>query len=132
MLQTAAVYVPRLLGGVVRTPGGPARKPAARWPLLAVALDMLVPPTVLLGLLLLSAMLSVWAMTGARPPFFVLLSAGLFLAFAVVNAWWMQGRAILRPADLIGSGRYLLWKLPILFQFVTRRERKWIRTERGP
>ena len=132
MLQTAAVCVPRLLGGAFRTPGGRARKLAERWPLLAVALDMLVPPTVLLGLLLVAAMLSVWAMTGASTPFFVLLSAGLILTFAVVNAWWMQGRAILRPADLIGSGRYLLWKLPILFQFVTRRERKWIRTERGP
>lgn len=127
MIQSALRMAPRLiLAGL-----------AGRPRLLMVALDLLVPPTVLLLLILcavtavlgLSAGLGMTVLTG---PTLLLLGVGAILAIGLMAAWWRHGRAVLPARNLREIPGYVLWKLPLIAQFVTRREREWVRTERKP
>jgi hypothetical protein len=122
MLQTMARYVPRLVGAGLR----------GRGRLLAVALDLAVPPTVLLlvACALVAAALTVVA--GLQAPVLVLLAALLALGVALARAWLHEGRHVLPPASLRQVPLYIVWKLPIIAQFVTTRERQWLRTQREP
>lgn len=120
MLQVMGRFVPRLLLAGL---GGRPR-------LLVLALDLMVPPTVLLGALSLGATVIAWVIAWASLPAILLLAVNASLGVAVGVAWWARGRAILPPSSLAAMARYIVWKLPILLQFVTRRERHWIRTER--
>jgi cellulose synthase/poly-beta-1,6-N-acetylglucosamine synthase-like glycosyltransferase len=100
--------------------------------LLVVAFDQLVPPAAMLiaiagGLALLLA-----AVAGFAAPVMVLSTAILLLGAGLAGAWARHGQTLVPPAMLGESLRYLAWKIPIALQFVTRRERQWIRTERGP
>lgn len=116
MLHSMKVYVPRLLGAG----------------LLMVALDLMVPPTVLLvGLAGVATLLAV-LLAGFSAPVLMLLAAELLLAIGLLAAWHAHGRAVLPPRSLARLPAYLVWKLPILAQFATRREKQWIRTERKP
>ncbi|WP_395397394.1 glycosyltransferase family 2 protein [Novosphingobium sp. BL-8A] len=122
MLQSAQRFVPRLIGAGI----------AGRPRLLFVALDLLVPPTVLLIVLLLAVTAALALIVGLEGPTLALLATGLALALCLGAAWWRHGRAMLPLASIGRIPGYVLWKLPLLLQFVTRRERNWIRTERGP
>ncbi|WP_395334432.1 glycosyltransferase family 2 protein [Novosphingobium sp. BL-8H] len=132
MIQSATRFVPRLIAAAC----------AGRPRLAFVALDLLVPPTVLLIVLLAGATALCLATLGLATlglttldlagPTLLLLGAGLALAATLTAAWWRHGRAVLPAASLGRIPGYVLWKLPLLVQFVTRRERNWIRTERGP
>ncbi|AHE55008.1 glycosyltransferase family 2 protein [Sphingomonas sanxanigenens] len=116
MLHSMAVYVPRLL----------------RAGLLMVALDLMVPPTVLLigiaGLATFAALL----LAGFSTPVLLLIGLELMLAIGLIGAWHAHGRALLPARSLAQLPAYLLWKLPIIAQFATRRQKQWIRTERKP
>lgn len=131
MMQSAWRMVPRLLAA------GFSRRPR----LLVVALDLLVPPTVLL-LVVLSIATAAMALlagvglagVGGFPilvgPVLLLLGAGLALAIGLAVAWWRHGRSVLPASSLRDIPGYVLWKLPLIAQFFTRRERNWVRTER--
>ena len=114
MLHSMTVYVPRLL----------------RSGLLMVALDLMVPPTVLLiaitGLVTSVALL----LGGLSTPVVLLLALELLLAIGLIGAWHAHGRAVLPARSLMQLPAYLVWKLPIIAQFATRRQKQWIRTER--
>lgn len=120
MVQSARRFVPRLLAAGV----------SGRPRLAMVALDLLVPPTVLLIVMLGAVTLLSLAVAGPAGPTLLLLGSGLALALALAAAWWRHGRKALPAASLGRIPGYVLWKLPLLAQFVTRRERDWIRTER--
>jgi cellulose synthase/poly-beta-1,6-N-acetylglucosamine synthase-like glycosyltransferase len=122
MLQTMASAVPRLVAAGVR----------GRVRLLAVALDLVIPPTALLVLASAAVVALTVAALGFVAPAIMLVAALFALAAAVAAAWLGDGRAILPVAGWSDVPRYLAWKLPILAQFVTTRERRWIRTEREP
>lgn len=126
MMQTAARYVPRLLARALSRPG------PGGWRLAVVALDLIVPPTVLLALTALTASVAVFALDGAGAPFGVLVAAQLAALLGVGRAWWTHGRGVLPWRNLADLPGYFLWKLPLILQFVTRREREWTRTERLP
>ncbi|MGF7153874.1 cellulose synthase/poly-beta-1,6-N-acetylglucosamine synthase-like glycosyltransferase [Novosphingobium gossypii] len=121
MMQTAGRYLPRLLAGSLRRPA-----------LAVVALDLMVPPTVLLALCSAGASAIVLALSGLSAP---LLALGAVQAAAVaglLRAWWHHGRGVLPPSVLGRLPGYVVWKLPLIAQFLTRREREWTRTERLP
>jgi cellulose synthase/poly-beta-1,6-N-acetylglucosamine synthase-like glycosyltransferase len=126
MMQTACRYVPRL---IFRALTRPAR---GGWRLAVVALDLLVPPTVLLALTSLVACAIVLLLAGATGPFLTLLAAQAAAVIGVARAWWVHGRAVLPLRHIFDLPGYFLWKLPLILQFVTRREREWTRTERLP
>ncbi|TCM20818.1 cellulose synthase/poly-beta-1,6-N-acetylglucosamine synthase-like glycosyltransferase [Novosphingobium sp. PhB165] len=126
MLESARQLVPRLLAA------GCARLLRGGASLIVVAFDLLVPPTVLLITVLMAVLVLLLLMVGIGPQTLFLLGAGLALALALGAAWWRHGRSVLPVASIGQIPGYILWKLPLLAQFVTRRERSWIRTERGP
>ena len=103
--------------------------------LLALALDLAVPPLALLVLLLLganvlalvAALLGLgWAPLGAA-----LACLGLFTV-AVGMAWWGWGRAVVSARDLLCVPLYVLGKLPLYagYLFKGKRQKEWVRTDR--
>lgn len=122
MLHSMGRYVPALLGRSLR----------GDWRLAIVAFDLMIPPTVIL---LVGASLSLAAgavMLGATIPVLLLTLALVLLGAGLARAWHSEARDILPLGSVARIPAYILWKLPIIAQFLTRRERDWIRTEREP
>lgn len=101
--------------------------------LLALALDLAVPPLSLL----VAVMVAVLALT------YVLNLIGLYalplalvsiafwlLVLAVLAAWLGWGRRILPIGALLAVPFYVLAKVPMYLKFWTRRQKEWVRTER--
>ncbi|VXC98779.1 glycosyltransferase family 2 protein [Sphingomonas sp. AX6] len=121
MLDGMARNVPRLIVAGLR------QRPA----LLIVAADQIIPPTVMLIAAVTSLWLTMWVI-GLFGPALLLTGALALLVLGLGVAWSKCGREIV-PFDMLGQSiRYFAWKLPIALQFITRREGRWVRTERKP
>lgn len=101
--------------------------------MLALVLDMCVPPLALLTLLVLSLALAgiiLASFTHALFPglFGVLLL--LLLGVTVVLAWAKFGRSILTLASLGYAPIYMLAKIPLYLKFLVRRQVEWVRSKR--
>lgn len=101
--------------------------------LLALSLDMAVPPLALLTLLVTAiASLSITVLifsTGLMPwvlgpVLFVLLGIGVFLA------WLKYGRHILSLSNLAYAPLYALAKIPLYVKFLIKRQVNWVRSKR--
>jgi len=103
--------------------------------LVALALDLAVPPLALLGLLLTLAIV----VTGSAVLFGVssaalIVSAASFAAFvlAVLLSWLTHGRDLLSGAALLSIGPYVFGKLSLYGRFfLQRRPSRWVRTDRN-
>jgi cellulose synthase/poly-beta-1,6-N-acetylglucosamine synthase-like glycosyltransferase len=123
-LDTLLSRAPRLLALGVRR-GEPG--------LVALGLDLFVPPTALLTMLLGLGTVAAagLALLGPMRPLAVLGSALAALALSIVLAWARYGRQRIPLAALATVPRYLLWKLPVYAAFaVGLRQRSWDRTAR--
>ncbi|MEZ0496450.1 glycosyltransferase family 2 protein [Sphingomonas sp. IW22] len=102
--------------------------------LVIVALDQVIPPTVVLltiaGAVTLAAFILWLAGAALAGPLAVLLATQALLTGAISVAWWHFGRAMLPPTMLGQTLRYAAWKLPMGIRFFTRREARWVRTDR--
>lgn len=101
---------------------------AGNLPLLALALDLCIPPLALLALgagLLLAANLALGA-AGLAPA----LAATLCLVLAVVLAWAGYGREIVSLRGLAFAPLYALAKIPLYLGFLAGRQRDWVRSRR--
>ncbi|MFZ5549213.1 MAG: glycosyltransferase family 2 protein [Pseudomonadota bacterium] len=102
--------------------------------LLAMALDLSVPPLALLVMLVAGLWLAagvIAAFTAAGVPWG--LASGLLglLAAAVLTAWVGWGRTLLSAWDLLGLPWYVLSKLSLYRRFwSSRRQKDWVRTDR--
>lgn len=103
---------------------------AGRPRLLVLALDQLVPPTALLIALAACVALLGLLLGGFATPLMLLLSSLLLMGTGILVAWLRYGRSLVPVAMLPEAIRYILWKVPVALQFVTRRERSWVRTGR--
>lgn len=123
-LQTILTQVPKLLK---------AAWSQKRFDLLAIALDLSVPP--------LSLLIMVWlgvtvlaALTGLLGiswwPTWVLAIEGVFIMTAILCAWMRFGRAELPARTLLAIPFYVLWKIPLYFAFLVRPQTEWVRTDR--
>ena len=122
-LQTILTQVPRLLK---------AAFDQKRFDLLAIALDLCVPP--------LSLLVMFWAMTmsgallaglgGSWTPTIILATQGILILLSIVGAWAKYARENLSLLTLLSVPLYILWKIPLYFAFLMRPQTKWIRTER--
>lgn len=115
---------PRLLWRGIRQ-GRPA--------LVAMALDLCVPPLAALVLMLsvcvaLSLCLG-WA-GGSWGPALVGAGASALLGLAVSLAWRRFGRGSVTLRELFGVPAYVLAKLPIYAQLLRKRQVDWVRTKR--
>jgi hypothetical protein len=113
-LQTLLTQTPRLATASVGQ---------KRFDLLAIALDLSVPPLSLLVAISLAA--------GTSPIRAILLGVqGLLILVLMVSAWAKFGRADISGTTLLSVPFYILWKIPLYLGFILKRQTKWVRTER--
>lgn len=101
--------------------------------LLAMALDLMVPPLALLSILLTVALaLSgiFYLLSDNNLPFLINLGAGILFTLSVLLALKGFARHVLSLKDLLGVPVYIARKIPLYFRFLTRRQKDWIRTDR--
>jgi cellulose synthase/poly-beta-1,6-N-acetylglucosamine synthase-like glycosyltransferase len=101
--------------------------------LMALALDLTVPPLALLTLLtgavwIASAALCVLA--GPRFPIVISSVAGALLALSVLLSWVGYGRQIISLGELALAGVYALRKIPLYLRFFVARQLDWVRSNR--
>ena len=103
------------------------------FPLIAMALDLCVPP---LALLLLQAAL-LWLVTaifylvtGYLTPLLIASSVSILYGLAMLIAWTGHGRRIVSLANLLSACLYPLAKIPMYLQFVYSRQSEWVRSKR--
>jgi cellulose synthase/poly-beta-1,6-N-acetylglucosamine synthase-like glycosyltransferase len=123
-LQTLLTQVPQLFK---------ASLGQRRFDLLAIALDMCVPPLSLLVMMWVAAMggASLAGALGASwsPAIFFAIE-GLLILVSIVGAWAKFGRDDLPVLTLLAVPFYLLWKIPLYLAFLVRPQKEWTRTER--
>jgi cellulose synthase/poly-beta-1,6-N-acetylglucosamine synthase-like glycosyltransferase len=124
-LQTLLTQVPRLKLAAFKQ---------LRPDLLALALDLVVPPLSLLvmawgaglGITVIAAILGAsWL------PAVVLAIAGIFIFLSIISAWAMFGKDDIPGKSLLSVPFYVLWKIPLYLAFLVKRQQKWVRTERS-
>ena len=101
--------------------------------LIALALDLSVPPLALLVLQVAASCLAAavfYALTGYRAPLIIIGSAAVIFGLAVLTAWSTHGRRIVSFPDLLSACVYPLWKIPVYLQFVFSRQSEWVRSKR--
>lgn len=101
--------------------------------LIALALDMCVPPVALLTLLTFSlfivAAAAYFMFTWIAPLILAAFSlSGLTLA--VLLAWRRFGRHVVSLNDLFSTLTYVFWKLPLYLKFFVSRQVEWVRAKR--
>jgi cellulose synthase/poly-beta-1,6-N-acetylglucosamine synthase-like glycosyltransferase len=101
--------------------------------LLALVVDMLVPPLALLALMVfvtfLMALIGLIITHQFAPWYLALVNLGC-LGVAVFLSWLKFGRTILSSSDLIYIPIYAVSKLPLYFKFIMRRQVSWVRSRR--
>lgn len=104
--------------------------------LLAMALDLAVPPLALLVILVSALWLATVALRlaagSATVSWYASTGLGVALLSAVLLAWAGWGRAVLRPWDLLTVPWYVVSKLGLYLRFWTRPQRQWVKTGRRP
>lgn len=101
--------------------------------LIALALDLCVPPVALLTLIVLGTWmlaLLLRIVTGIYMPLTV--ATGVFVALlaAVLLSWLRFGRSIVSFSDLLAAVGYAFWKIPLYMKFLVSRQVEWVRTKR--
>jgi cellulose synthase/poly-beta-1,6-N-acetylglucosamine synthase-like glycosyltransferase len=105
------------------------RRPA----LLAMVLDLCVPPLASLVLLLLAmagVAALVWAIGGSALALLVVTVTMAELALGISIAWWRFGRGIVSPRELLSVPGYVVAKIPIYARLLRSRQMEWVRTKR--
>ncbi|MDR7092352.1 glycosyltransferase family 2 protein [Hydrogenophaga laconesensis] len=102
--------------------------------LVALTLDMCVPPLALLTMLLSAqavvACLLAWLGLAWPVVATVSLAGFALLALSVLAGWWKAGRRWIGFGELMSVPWYIVRKLPLYLGFLTRRQMSWIRTRR--
>jgi cellulose synthase/poly-beta-1,6-N-acetylglucosamine synthase-like glycosyltransferase len=124
-LQALLHYVPLLVKESIQQ---------KRLNLLIMALDLAIPPLslfVFLWLAIWSISLLMFVFADILLPLIISTISGLIIITAIASAWIKFGQEDLPLTTLIKAPLYILWKIPLYFQFLFNREKQWIRTERG-
>jgi cellulose synthase/poly-beta-1,6-N-acetylglucosamine synthase-like glycosyltransferase len=101
--------------------------------LMALALDLIVPPLALLMFLVLGIWLSalIWyAVSGAQLPLALATLAGALLALSVLLSWIRFGQRIVTLGGLMLGVAYAVWKIPLYAKFLIARQLDWVRSKR--
>ena len=101
--------------------------------LVALALDLAVPPLALLVVMLAGVSLGATALAVSghlgRSLYLALAGFGL-VGLGVFVAWFAHARQIIPLRQLLAVPLYVLWKIPLYWGFVRKREQAWNRTRR--
>ena len=101
--------------------------------LLALVLDLCVPPTALLALLVVAIWTScaiLYYLTAAAWPLGLASLAALLMAASVLMSWRAYGRDIMTLGTLLLSVVYPLRKIPLYLRFLVARQVDWVRSKR--
>lgn len=101
--------------------------------LMALVLDLCVPPLALLTTLLLAvfAACAVFLMaTEVAAPLWLATTALAMLGLSLLSCWWRYGRQVVSLNGLACSPVYLLGKMPLYLRFLWQRQAEWVRTRR--
>ncbi|MGB6295052.1 MAG: glycosyltransferase family 2 protein [Rivularia sp. (in: cyanobacteria)] len=123
-LETLLTYVPLLLKAALKQ---------KRFDLFVSALDLCIPPLSLLVIAWLGTTIFSYVtalLLGIWTPAIVLSLAGSLLLVAILSAWAKFGRSDLPFVELLSIPFYILWKIPVYFQFLVKRQKTWVRTKR--
>jgi hypothetical protein len=104
-----------------------------RFDLLAIALDLCIPPLSLLVVMWVVAMggaLLAVALESSRMPSIILIIEGFLIFFSILGAWAKFGRADIPAHKLLAVPFYIIWKIPLYLAFLARPETMWVRTPR--
>ncbi|NES22559.1 MAG: glycosyltransferase family 2 protein [Symploca sp. SIO3E6] len=123
-LQTLLTQVPYLIK---------ASWEQKRFDLLALALDLSIPPLSLLVMIWVAAtglalLAGIWKAIWI--PLILLAIAGLMILVSIVGAWAKFGRTEISVWTLVAVAFYIIWKIPLYLAFLVQRQTKWIRTDR--
>lgn len=123
-LQTILTQVPQLFGAAIYQ---------RRLDLFGLGLDLLVPPLSLLVMVWMLAVLLAIVGVGLGAsflPVILLAVMGGLMAIAILSAWAKYCRKQLPIQTLLSIPLYVLWKIPLYFAFIFKRQKAWVRTER--
>jgi cellulose synthase/poly-beta-1,6-N-acetylglucosamine synthase-like glycosyltransferase len=101
--------------------------------MLALALDMMVPPLALLLLIIIAAAffgMLTSVLSQQWLPWGLPIIHLIIVAIAVMLAWVKYGRHILSLKDLMAAPFYVLAKIPLYVKFVFKRQSEWVRSKR--
>lgn len=101
--------------------------------LLALGLDLCVPPVALLTLVVAAGwMASTWLYTAERLelPLMITTAAAVLLGLCILGSWIRYGRETLSLGALALAIIYALWKIPLYGRFLVSRQLEWVRTKR--
>jgi len=101
--------------------------------LLALVLDLCVPPTALLALLVVAIWTScaiLFYLSAAAWPLGLASLAALLMGASVLMSWRAYGRHIMTFGTLLLSIVYPLWKIPLYLRFLVARQVDWVRSKR--
>jgi glycosyltransferase involved in cell wall biosynthesis len=101
--------------------------------LLALALDLSVPPLALLALQLgvvWCSCIALYHFTAVAFPLRVSSAAVAMLGLAVLLAWARYGRRVVSLGDLALAGVYAVLKVPVYAKFLIARQLEWVRSRR--
>ncbi len=123
-LQTIKQQVPRLLRAAFHQ---------RRLDLLALALDLSIPPLSLLAISWAAATTLALLATVFRvswQPLALLSLEGVLLMGAVAISWAKFASTQLPIQTLLSIPLYILWKIPLYLSFILHPQTKWVRTDR--
>jgi cellulose synthase/poly-beta-1,6-N-acetylglucosamine synthase-like glycosyltransferase len=101
--------------------------------LLALALDVTVPPLALLTMLVAltwTASCAMFLIAGKYFAFYVTTAAAGPLALSILFSWLRYGRHIISLGRLCFAAGYALTKIPLYAKFLVARQTAWIRSKR--
>jgi cellulose synthase/poly-beta-1,6-N-acetylglucosamine synthase-like glycosyltransferase len=101
--------------------------------LLALALDLSVPPLALLLMLVLTVFAGATACflaAGLVLPVWLASAALAMLGSAVLLSWGRYARQVISLSSLAYAPFYALWKIPVYLRFLARRQIEWVRSKR--
>ncbi len=103
------------------------------WNLLAMTVDLLVPPLALLSLASAAVFSLSWLMfvlIGALVPALMASAAMAMLGVAVLLAWSRFGRTLISFSALLHAPFYAVKKIPLYLGFLIKRQVEWVRSKR--
>lgn len=122
-LETLTTQVPRLVKQALIQ---------RRFDLLALALELAVPPLSLLVMAWAAALVlgGLVAVVGSTAPLYLLGAEGLLILTAIVAAWAKFGQGYVSGMALLAAPLYVAWKVPLYLAFIINRQTDWVRTKR--
>lgn len=101
--------------------------------LLAMALDLMVPPlalqTLLTFLAVLASLLIYW-LTGNNTILLAALTVFALMGVTIFTAWAVYGRSVISFGSLCYAPIYALVKIPLYIRYIFKRQVEWVRSRR--